>query len=47
MVRKRARDVWGNLAGPPSRWSLAIQPGAVDRREYEGFVKLRLGHSEG
>jgi len=38
---------WPNLAGPPARWSHPVQKGRRGRREYEGFIKLRLGHSEG
>jgi hypothetical protein len=46
-MRKRPRDFWGNLAGPPARWSSAIRPGDPNRRDYDGFIKLRLVHSEG
>jgi hypothetical protein len=46
-MKKRSTGFGGNLAGPPSRWSPAVQPGSVNRREYEGLIKLRLGHSEG
>jgi hypothetical protein len=45
-VTTRAKDLQGNLAGPPVRRSSAIRPGSPDRREYSGFIKLRLGHSE-
>ncbi|QKK27024.1 hypothetical protein [Rhizobium hidalgonense] len=41
------RDSWGNLAGLPSRWSSTIGLQGNSRRAYEGFLKLRLGHSEG
>lgn len=44
---KKGHDAWGNLAGPPSRRSYPINPGGRDRRQYTGFIKLRLGHSEG
>ncbi|KQQ11833.1 hypothetical protein ASF53_16865 [Methylobacterium sp. Leaf123] len=38
---------WGNLAGRPARWSHPVRHSGVNRREYEGFIKLRLAHSEG
>jgi hypothetical protein len=37
-------DAWGNLRGEPSRWAFAS---TGKRRTYDGFIKLRLGHSEG
>jgi hypothetical protein len=37
-------NVRGNLRGEPSRWAFAS---TGKRRTYEGFIKLRLGHSEG
>ncbi len=46
-MSRRPRNAWNNLAGLPSRWSPDIQPGGPNRREYEGFIKLRLAHSEG
>ncbi|RWQ69651.1 MAG: hypothetical protein EOS85_28305 [Mesorhizobium sp.] len=44
---KRSTNLWENLAGPPVRRSSAIRPDSRDRREHSGFIKLRLGHSEG
>ncbi len=46
-MSKQPRDVWGNLAGPPARWSPAVRPGGKNRRSYDGLIKLRLAHSEG
>jgi len=44
---KRPADLWKNLAGPPGRQSPSVRPGSPQRREYSGFIKLRLAHSEG
>src|SRR6266567_2459070 len=46
-LTKRPTDFWKNLAGPPVRWSPRIRSGSRDRKEYSGFIKLRLAHSEG
>jgi hypothetical protein len=46
-MSKRPQTIWGNLAGPPSRWSPPVRPGGPSRRDYAGFIKLRLGHSAG
>lgn len=46
-MSKRPHHLWGNLAGMPARWSPALRPGDPSRREYAGFVKVRLAHSEG
>ena len=47
LVNKGPSGPWPNLAGPPARWSHPVRKGSTGRREYEGFIKLRLGHSEG
>lgn len=43
----RFEDNWGNLAGHPTRWAYAFTKGSSKRRRYEGWIKLRLAHSEG
>lgn len=43
----RHHDKSGHLAGRPARWSHPVHPSGVSRREYDGFIKLRLAHSEG
>lgn len=44
---KRPADLWKNLAGPPGRQSHSVRLGSPQRRDYSGFIKLRLAHSEG
>jgi hypothetical protein len=36
-----------NLAGPPIRFSKAVEAGAAGRRRFDGVIKFRLAHSEG
>lgn len=43
----RRRPSTGNLAGPPARWSSPVGTHCRGRREYQGFVKLRLVHGKG
>jgi hypothetical protein len=46
LKKGRSRDLWGNLAGPPSHVSPSLQSKRQER-EYHGHIKLRLAHSEG
>lgn len=46
-MSRQANNVWENLAGQPLRWSPDVRLGTPNRRQYEGFIKLRLAHSEG
>lgn len=41
------RPYSGNLARAPVRWSLPCDARGSGRREYQGFIKLRLVHGEG
>lgn len=42
----RSVGLRSNLAGPPVRYSTGVM-GAKVRRDYDGFIKVRLAHSQG
>jgi hypothetical protein len=46
-LSKRPTGTWDNLAGPPVHWSPSIRDSSGRRRQYTGFLKLRLAHSKG